>query len=172
MVKINVPQDLDKLLKLKAGDEVSLSGTVYTARDQAHKRLSALLEQGRKLPFDLDSAVIYYCGPAGTPRGRVIGSCGPTTSRRMDGFTPRLVKAGLKAMIGKGGRSPEVNAALARHRAVYLVAFAGCGALIAGHVVSRKTVAFPELGPEAVLRLEVKDLPLVVGTDSRGRTIF
>ena len=154
---------------LKAGDHVLFTGTLYTARDQAHARLAALIKAGKKLPFDLANAVIYYCGPTGMPRGRVIGSCGPTTSRRMDPFTPLLLEHGLKAMIGKGGRSPEVRAAIRRHKAVYFVTYAGCGALLAGYVVSKKLCAFPELGPEAVYRLEVVDFPLITAIDPRGK---
>lgn len=157
--------------KLRAGDEILFTGTIYTARDQAHARLAALIKAGRKLPFELAGAVIYYCGPAGTPPGRVIGSCGPTTSRRMDGFTPLLLSRGLAATIGKGGRSPEVRAAIRRHKAVYFVTYAGCGALLAGNVVSKKACAFPELGPEAVYRLEVVDFPLIVAIDARGKAI-
>jgi fumarate hydratase subunit beta len=172
MIKITIPGEIEKLKSVKAGDEVLLSGTVYTARDQAHKRLAEIVARKGKLPFDLTRAVIYYCGPAGTPPGKVIGSCGPTTSRRMDSFTPVLLSAGLKAMIGKGGRGKEVAAAIRRNRAVYFSAFAGCGALCAEYVVSKKTCAFADLGPEAVYKLEVKDFPLIAVIDSKGESIL
>jgi fumarate hydratase subunit beta len=170
-MKIRLPHDLAKLGSLKAGDEVELSGTVYTARDQAHKRIAGMIKSRKKTPFPLKGSVIYYCGPAGTPRGAVIGSCGPTTSRRMDGFAPLLLSAGVKAMIGKGSRSGRVRDAIRAGKAVYFTAYPGCGALMAGFVVSRKLCAFGELGPEAVYRLEVKDMPLVVAIDSKGRSV-
>jgi fumarate hydratase subunit beta len=169
MIKITIPEEIAKLKALKAGEEVLLSGTIYTARDQAHKRLAELIARKRRLPFDLSKSVIYYCGPAATPPGRVIGSCGPTTSRRMDDYTPLLLAHGLKAMIGKGGRGTEVREAIRRHRSVYFVTFAGCGALLAGYVAAKKLCAFGDLGPEAVYRLEVKDFPLIVAIDSKGR---
>ena len=172
MMNISVPQELEKLKALKAGDEVCLSGTIYTARDQAHQRLCELIRKKKKLPFGLRGAVIYYCGPAGTPRGKVIGSCGPTTSRRMDAFTPLLVSGGVSAMIGKGGRSAGVAAALKKAKAVYLLAPAGCGALCAQFVRSKRLRAFADLGPEAVYELKVSGFPLVVGIDSRGKPLL
>ena len=152
--------------KLKAGDEILFSGEIYTARDQAHKRLC------KKSPIDLKGKIIYYCGPTKTPKGKVIGSCGPTTSSRMDSFTPTLLKAGLKGIIGKGNRSKEVVDAIRKYKAVYFLAYAGLGALISRHVKSNKLIAYPGLGPEAVCRLEVKDLPLIVGIDSSGRSVY
>ena len=172
MIRISVPEELEKLKALRVGDEVLLSGVIYTARDQAHQRLCDAVRGRKKLPFDLSAAVIYYCGPAGTPRGKVIGSCGPTTSRRMDAFTPLLLSQGVRAVIGKGGRSAEVAAALKKFRAVYLLAPAGCGALCAQFVRSKKLRAFPDLGPEAVYELKVSDFPLVVGIDSKGASLF
>jgi len=157
---------------LKAGEEVLLTGTIFTARDQAHARLTRLISSGKRLPFELKGQVIYYCGPTETPSGKVIGSCGPTTSRRMDGFTPLLLSAGLKAMIGKGNRSDEVVAAIKRYKAVYFVVYAGCGALISQYIKRKSTVAFKELGPEAVCRLEVKDLPAIVAIDPSGKNIY
>lgn len=171
MRHITVSDDLRSLKTLKAGEEVSLTGVIYTARDQAHARLAKIIASGGKLPFNLAGAIIYYCGPTETPAGSVIGSCGPTTSRRMDPFTPLLLDHGLTAMIGKGGRSPQVVASIRRHKAVYFVTYAGCGALLAGRVISKKLCAFPELGPEAVYRLEVKDFPLVTAIDGSGRLI-
>lgn len=154
--------------QLKAGDEILLTGTIYTARDQAHKRLV----ETRKLSFSLRDQIIYYCGPTNTPKGKVIGSCGPTTSSRMDKFTPQLLKLGLKGMIGKGERSKEVINAIKKHKAVYFLAPAGCGALLAKKVKSAKIIAYKDLGPEAIRKLEVKDFPLIVGIDSKGGNIY
>ncbi|MCX5710930.1 MAG: FumA C-terminus/TtdB family hydratase beta subunit [Candidatus Omnitrophica bacterium] len=163
----------DKQIKaLKIFDEIKLSGVIYTARDQAHKRLVEAINSGKKLPIDLKGAIIYYCGPTAAPKGKVIGSCGPTTSNRMDKFTPVLLKAGLKVMIGKGGRSKEVIAAIKKYKAVYLLAYAGCGALINKYIKKAKVAAYKDLGPEAIFRLEVKDFPLIVGIDSQGRNIY
>jgi len=161
-----------QLAKLKAGDEVLFSGIIYTCRDQAHKRLAEALKQGKKLPLSLKGAIIYYCGPAKAPKGKVIGSCGPTTSSRMDEFTPILLKAGLSAMIGKGSRSKEVAKAIKKHRAVYFLTFAGCGALLAQRVKKVTPVAYRDLGPEAILKLEVKDFPLIVAIDYLGNNIY
>jgi fumarate hydratase subunit beta len=171
MIKITVPEYLDALKKLKAGDEVALSGIMYTARDQAHKRLAEIIRRNGTLPFDLAESVIYYCGPTGTPPGSITGSCGPTTSRRMDEFTPLLLSRGMKAMIGKGGRSLPIVKAIRQHKAVYFAAFAGCGALCAGYVVRKKLCAFPDLGPEAIYEIEVKDFPLIAAIDSAGRCL-
>jgi fumarate hydratase subunit beta len=157
---------------LKAGDEVLLSGIIYTARDQAHKRLAEAIKKGAKLPFDLKGQIIYYCGPTGTPKGKVIGSCGPTTSSRMDAFTPFLLKKGLRGMIGKGRRSQEVIAAIKKYRSVYFLAPAGCGALLAKCVKRSSVVAYRDLGPEAILKLEVKDFPLIVAIDYLGNNIY
>jgi fumarate hydratase subunit beta len=172
MKTINLPFSVKDLEELKAGDDVLLNGTVYTARDQAHARFVQLIRSGEKLPFELKGQVIYYCGPTATPVGKVIGSCGPTTSRRMDEFTPLLLSAGLKAMIGKGSRSDQVVAALKKYKAVYFAAYAGCGALIAQYIQRKTTVAFKELGPEAVYRLEIKDFPAIVAIDMYGKNIY
>ena len=157
---------------LKAGDEIKLSGVIYTARDQAHKRLVDAAKSGKRLPLDLKGAFIYYYGPTKTPKGKIIGSCGPTTSSRMDEFTPFLLGRGLKGMIGKGARSKEVRAAIKKHKAVYLLAYAGCGALISKYVKKVTPVAYQDLGPEAILKLEVKDFPLIVGIDANGGSIY
>lgn len=149
-----------------------LDGVIYTARDQAHKRLAGLVKKRRRLPFALKDQVIYYCGPTRTPKGKSIGACGPTTSSRMDEFTPTLLRVGLKGMIGKGLRSPEVVAAIRKYKAVYFVTYAGCGALLAGKVLKAKPLAFADLGPEAVYELTVKDFPLIVAVDSKGRSIY
>jgi len=161
-----------QLRRLRCGDEVKFSGTIYTARDQAHKRLVETLQGGRRLPFNLKGAFIYYCGPTKTPPGSVIGSCGPTTSSRMDRFTAALLKAGAAALIGKGARSEEVRRALKKYKGVYFLTYAGCAALLAGHVKKAKPVAYRDLGPEAIYKLEVKDFPLIVAIDSKGRNIY
>jgi fumarate hydratase subunit beta len=172
MKKISTPLDLNTIKSLKAGQELLLSGTIYTARDQAHKRLAEAIKAGNVLPVELKGSVIYYCGPTQTPKGRVIGSCGPTTSSRMDAFAPLLLAKGLKAMIGKGARSKEVKEAVKKHKGIYFVTYAGCGALLSGCVRKTKVVAYGDLGPEAILRLEVKDFPLIVAIDANGRSIY
>lgn len=172
ILKIETPLTSDKVKQLKAGDAVLLSGTIYTARDQAHKRMSAELSKGKKLPFDLRDAVIYYCGPAPARPGRPIGACGPTTSSRMDAFTPALLAAGLRGMIGKGERSKEVIRAMRRHAAVYFAAVGGAGALLARHVLSARVIAYEDLGTEAVRELVVKDFPLIVAIDAAGNNLY
>jgi fumarate hydratase subunit beta len=162
----------ENIKNLKVGERILLKGVIYTARDQAHKRLAEAIKEGRRLPFDLRGAIIYYCGPTKKPKGKVIGSCGPTTSSRMDEFTPALLRAGVKGMIGKGARSKEVAAAIKKYKAVYFLTYAGCGALLAKHIKKVTPVAYRDLGPEAILRLEVKDFPLIVGIDSRGESVY
>lgn len=157
---------------LKVGDTILLSGVIYTARDQAHRRLVEAIKRGRKLPIDLKGAVIYYCGPTRTPKGKTIGSCGPTTSSRMDEFTSLLLKTGLAAMIGKGNRSKEVIAAIRKYKAVYFLTFAGCGALLSKYIKKATPVAYKDLGPEAIYKLKVENFPLIVGIDSRGRSVY
>ena len=157
---------------LTAGDRVLLSGTVYTARDAAHKRLFALLDAGEELPFPLQNAVIYYAGPTPGQQGMAVGACGPTTSGRMDPYAPRLLDLGLAAMIGKGERSPAVEEAIARHGAVSLPAVGGAGALIARCIRSSQVIAFEELGCESIKRMEVEDLPLTVAIDCRGGNLY
>jgi fumarate hydratase subunit beta len=158
---------------LHAGDEVLLSGTVYTARDTAHARFMEMLDKVAKLPVDLSGQVLYYCGPSPARPGRPIGSAGPTTSGRMDRYVPRLcATAGLRAMVGKGPRGPEVVEAVKKHCCVYMAAVGGAGALIAGKVKFAETVCFEDLGPEAVYRLEVEAMPLIVAIDSRGNDLF
>ncbi len=159
-------------LELKAGQQVLLSGIIYTARDQAHKRFADAVKSGGSLPVNLKGKVIYYCGPAKPQKGRVIGSCGPTTSARMDRYTPLMLSQGVKALIGKGRRSKQVRLSLKRHKALYFLALAGCGALLVKNVLRRKLAAFKDLGPEAVYELEIKDFPLIVGIDSWGRSIY
>lgn len=170
--KITTPIMPAVLKNLAAGEQVLLSGLIYTARDQAHRRLVDLIKTKKKLPFDLNNAMIYYCGPTAKPEGKVIGACGPTTSSRMDSFTLDLLKAGVIGLIGKGRRSKTVRFALKQAGAVYFLAPAGCGALLAKQVLSAKIVAFKELGPEAIYCLTVKDFPLIVGIDSQGRSVY
>jgi len=157
---------------LHAGDKILLSGTVYTARDAAHKRIFGLLDSGKKLPFDMKNAVIYYAGPTPTPANLPIGACGPTTSGRMDVFTPRLLDLGLKCMIGKGERSQEVIEAICRNQAVYLCAVGGAGALAAKCVKSLEVIAFEDLGCESVKKLEIENFPLFVAIDCAGNSLF
>ena len=149
-----------------------MSGVIFTARDQAHKRLIEAIKNGKKLPLDLRGQIIYYCGPTKTPKGKVIGSCGPTTSSRMDEFTPALLKAGLAGMIGKGSRAKEVISAIKKYRAVYFLTYAGCGALLSRNVKNARTIAYRDLGPEAIYALKVKDFPVIVGIDAQGRCIY
>ncbi len=162
----------DPFIGLKAGDEVLLTGDIYTARDQAHKRLLEMIGKGKKLPLDLKGQIIYYCGPTRKPPLKVIGSCGPTTASRMDKMTAPLLNAGLKAMIGKGRRSEEVRQLIKKHKAVYFLATGGAGAYLAKTVLSAKPVYFKELGPEAIYKLRVKDFPVIVGIDSSGKDVF
>ncbi|MBQ3150541.1 MAG: fumarate hydratase C-terminal domain-containing protein [Clostridia bacterium] len=157
---------------LKCGDRVLLSGTVYTARDAAHKRMFELLDKGEKLPFDIDGACIYYAGPTPAKPGTVIGSCGPTTSSRMDKFAPRLLDMGLAAMIGKGERDKSVTDAIVRNGAVYLCAIGGAGALAARCIKECEEIAFFDLGCESIKRLTVDSFPLTVAIDSFGGTLF
>lgn len=158
--------------EMSAGDRVLLSGTVYTSRDQAHMAIFRLLDAGEPTPFDIDGAVIYYAGPTPGHDGMPAGACGPTTSSRMDGFTPRLLDLGLAGMIGKGQRSDAVRESIVKNGAVYLCAVGGAGALIAKSISSMEEIAFPELGCESVKRLAVKKMPLIVGIDCHGGDIF
>jgi fumarate hydratase subunit beta len=172
VIKLSTPLDGERMQELRAGQVVELSGVVYAARDTAHQRMVAALNQRQKLPIDLEGAVIYYCGPAPAPPGRAIGACGPTTSARMDRYTEALLQHGLAATIGKGNRSIALRRALMVYGAVYMVAVGGTGALVATHVTNARTVAYAELGPEAVYELTVQDLPLLIGYDVHGGTIF
>ena len=157
---------------LRAGDKVFISGTIYAARDQAHKRMFELIQKGEPLPFDIGGQIIYYVGPTPPREGMVIGSAGPTTSSRMDEFTPALLKAGLKATIGKGARSSEVKEALKKFKAVYFVSVGGAGALLSQRIKKAEVVAYPELGTEAIRRLEVEDFPVIVAYDMYGGDLF
>ncbi|RKY39167.1 MAG: TRZ/ATZ family protein [Candidatus Omnitrophota bacterium] len=172
MNSLYTPLTKKKAEELRAGEEISLTGVIYTARDKAHKRIANALLRHRNPSFPLQDQIIYYCGPTPAPRNRVIGSCGPTTSSRMDEFTPLLLKKGLRGMIGKGKRTEKVIEAIKRFKAVYFVTFGGCGALLSTFVKKKEVVAYPELKTEAVYRLYVEDFPLIVAIDSRGREIF
>ncbi len=173
MKKLSTPFSPEAVASLRAGDRVLLSGVIWTARDAAHKKLIALLDEGKALPVELKGQAIYFAGPCPAPPGFPIGSVGPTTSGRMDAYSPRLIaECGLAAMIGKGGRSPAVVEAMKKHGAVYFAATGGAGALIALAVRSCEAAAFPELGPEAIYRLEVEELPLVVAIDAKGGNLY
>ncbi|HOK67621.1 MAG TPA: Fe-S-containing hydro-lyase [Anaerohalosphaeraceae bacterium] len=170
--RIQTPLKDEQISRLRAGDWVRLNGVVYAARDQAHRRLCALLEAGQPLPFDLKGAVIYYVGPTPAAPGRVIGSAGPTTSARMDAFAPALFQAGLKGTIGKGYRSKEVQQALRQYRAVHFSAMGGFGALLSKHIAASRVVAYEELGPEAIRELVLEDFPAVVAYDCFGNSVY
>jgi len=172
MKKVAPPLTDDIIGDLKAGDQVSFTGVIYTARDAAHKRLVDLLDKGEELPFDINGAVIYYVGPSPAKPGRVVGSAGPTTSYRMDAYAPRLIKAGLKGMIGKGKRSEDVVKAMVRHKAVYFAAIGGAAALIARSIRKVEIIAYEDLGPEAVRRMEVEDFRVVVINDTSGADLY
>jgi fumarate hydratase subunit beta len=169
---ITTPLTEDVIEKLKAGEKVFLSGYIYTARDSAHKRFIEELNKGGNLPIEIKDQVIYYCGPSPASPGKVIGSCGPTTSSRMDLYAPMLISMGLKGMIGKGKRSQPVKDAMRQYKSLYFGATGGAGALISKCVLSSEVIAYEELGPEAVMKLEVKDLPLFVINDIYGNDLY
>lgn len=170
--KITTPVSKEDLLKLHAGDRVLLSGIVYTARDQAHKMMAEAIEKGKKLPFDLEGSAIYYVGPTPECNGRPIGSAGPTTSGRMDVYSPLLMDKGNAIMIGKGKRNEEVIASIKKNKAVYLGALGGAGALLAECIKESNIIAWPELGCEAVRKLKVEDMPLTVIVDTDGNNAY
>jgi len=169
---IQLPLSDETLAGLKAGDNILLSGILYVARDAAHRKMLETLDKGEQLPFDIKGQTIYYMGPSPAPPGHVIGAAGPTTSTRMDTYTPRLLAEGLKGMIGKGVRSQEVREALKKHRAVYLAAVGGAGALLSRKIVKSEIVAYNDLGPEAILQIEVKDFPVTVINDIYGGDLY
>jgi fumarate hydratase subunit beta len=171
-IKIQLPLNDADLERLRAGDHVLLSGVIYAARDAAHQRMIAALEKGEPLPFDVRGQVIYYVGPTPARPGCVIGSAGPTTSMRLDPYTPALLKAGLKGIIGKGARGPAVREALKKHKAVYFLAVGGTGALLSQRIKKVEIVAYEDLGTEAVRRMEVEDFPAVVVNDIRGNDLL
>jgi len=170
--KINLPLTDETLEDLKAGDNVLLTGIIYVARDTAHKKMVEALDKGQPLPFDIRGQTIYYMGPSPARPGHVIGSAGPTTSGRMDSYTPRLISEGLKGMIGKGMRSQAAKDAMTECRAAYFAAIGGAGALISKSIKKAETVAYDELGPEAVFRLEVEDFPATVINDIYGGDLY
>lgn len=170
--RIQLPLTNDDLHKLRAGDSILLNGPLLTGRDAAHKRLFTALQEGEELPVDIKGETIYYVGPCPTKPGRIIGSAGPTTSSRMDSYTPALLKMGLKGMVGKGQRSPEVIEAMRTFGAVYLAALGGTGALIANSIIQAEVVAYPDLGPEAIYRMVVRDFPVIVAIDSGGNDLY
>ena len=170
--KLKTPLTLEKSKKLRVGDRVRISGIIYTARDASHKRIVKILKKGGKLPIPLKNQIIYYTGPTPTRPGRIIGSCGPTTSSRMDPYTIPLLKKGLRGMIGKGRRSKKIMEAIKRYQAIYFVATGGAGAFLAQYIKKAEVIAYRDLGPEAIYRLEVEDFPAIVAIDSKGRNLF
>jgi fumarate hydratase subunit beta len=171
-IRLTTPFAEKDLERLKIGDKVLLNGVIYTGRDAAHKRLFDLIQQGKELPIDVRGQVIYYVGPSPAKPGQPIGSAGPTTSYRMDAFSPKLMELGLKGMIGKGNRAKEVVAAMKKYKAVYFGATGGAGALIAKSIKKADIVAYEDLGPEAIRRLEVEDFPVVVINDTNGNDLY
>jgi fumarate hydratase subunit beta len=170
--KLQPPLTEADVRSLEAGDQVLITGTVYTARDMAHKRLCELIDAGRELPFGLEGSIIYFAGPTPARPGRVVGAAGPTTSSRMDAFSPRLIAKGLRAMIGKGYRGVEVRDALKEHGAVHLSTIGGAGALLSKHIVAAEVVAFEDLGTEAIRKLNVVDFPAIVAYDCQGASVY
>lgn len=170
--KITVPFTLEKAQELKAGDNVLITGIIYTARDAAHKRLIELLEHGEALPIDIKDSIIYYVGPTPEKPGEIIGSAGPTTSYRMDSYTPRLLDMGLRGMIGKGSRSASVIDSMKKNSAVYFAAIGGAAALMSKSIKKAEVVAYEDLGAEAIRRLEVVDFPVVVAIDAQGNNLY
>lgn len=172
MKKITLPLTNEVIETLKAGESVLLSGSILTGRDCAHKRIFEYLDRGEKLPFPIEGQTLYYAGPCPAPAGKACGSCGPTTSARMDAFTPRLLKLGLKGMIGKGERSDEVCQSIVENHAVYFAAVGGAGALYGNAIKKSELVAFPDLLSEAVYRFEINDFPCIVAIDCHGGNIY
>lgn len=171
-ISVNVPLSREEARKLKSGDSCLLSGVIYTARDAAHKRLCELIEQGKDLPFDVKDSVIYFVGPTPAKPGEVIGSAGPTTSYRMDAYSPVLIAQGQTGMIGKGKRNDEVVNAMKEHGAVYFGAIGGCGALLSQCIKKSEVIAYEDLGAEAIRRLEVENFPVIVVIDSEGNNLY
>lgn len=173
MVKyLNVPLSEDDKKELRAGDYVYLTGTVYTARDAAHKRMDESLNEGKELPIDIKGQIIYYMGPSPAREGRPIGSAGPTTSGRMDKYTPRLLDLGMGGMIGKGRRTDAVNEAIVRNESVYFAAVGGAGALLSKAITESEVVAYEDLGTEAIRKLTISNFPVIVVTDSKGNNLY
>lgn len=171
-IKITTPLTKEKIKELKAGDMVYITGTLYTARDAAHKRMSEALDEGNNLPIDVENEIIYYMGPSPAREGRPIGSAGPTTSGRMDKYTPKLLDLGLCGMIGKGKRSEEVKNAVVRNGAVYFAAIGGAGALLSKCITKSEVIAYEDLGTEAIRKLTVEDFPVIVVMDREGNSLY
>ncbi len=171
-IRLQTPVTTEDLTPLEAGDKIFISGVIYSARDTAHKRLTELIRQGKPLPLEISGQTFFYMGPSPPPPGRPIGAAGPTTSRRMDAYAPLLLAEGLKIMIGKGSRCPEVIEAIKKHGAVYLAATGGAGALLSRTIKKVELVAFEDLGAEAIRALTVEDFPAIVINDTRGRDIY
>lgn len=169
---MTVPFSKEEAAELKSGDYVYLSGTIYTARDAAHKRMYETLEKNEKLPFDIENAMIYYMGPSPAREGRPIGSAGPTTSSRMDKYAPALLNLGQRGMIGKGKRSDAVKEALVQNKAVYFAAVGGAGALLSKSILESEVIAYDDLGTEAIRKLKVKDFPVIVVIDTEGNNLY
>ena len=169
---INVPFDADIVIELKAGDYVYLTGTIYTARDAAHKRMYEALQNGEALPFDIEGNVIYYMGPSPAREGRPIGSAGPTTASRMDKYTPALLELGMRGMIGKGRRTEAVRESMMKNQAVYFAAVGGAGALLSKSILQAEVIAYEDLGTEAIRKLEIKDFPVIVVMDCEGNNLY
>ena len=169
---INVPFDADIVKELKAGDYVYLTGTIYTARDAAHKRMYEALQNGETLPFDIEGNVIYYMGPSPAREGRPIGSAGPTTASRMDKYTPALLELGMRGMIGKGRRTETVRESMIKNQAVYFAAVGGAGALLSKSILQAEVIAYEDLGTEAIRKLEIKDFPVIVVMDCEGNNLY
>ncbi len=167
---LQLPFSEEEIVKIEKGDEVFLSGTLYVGRDQVHKKLYQAIENGDKLPIPFCGSAIYYMGPSPAPDGFLIGACGPTTSARMDSYSPVLIANGLRVMVGKGPRSKSVHEAIKKYKGLYLQAYGGCGALYSSKVLSVENIAYPELGPEALVKLEVKDFPTFCLIDTRGNS--
>ena len=170
--RLQAPLSEADVRSLKIGDEVFVTGPIYTARDIAHKRLCAAIDAGEEMPFPLAGAIVYFVGPTPARPGRIIGSAGPTTSSRMDPFSPKLIANGLKAMIGKGYRSDKVRDALRRYGAVHLCAIGGAGALLSKRIIAAQVIAYEDLGPEAIRKLQVVDFPAIVAYDSAGNSVY
>lgn len=171
-ISLTTPLREEDIVGLRAGDHVRFNGVIFTARDAAHKRLIELMRRGEPLPIDLRGQVLYYVGPTPPRPGQVIGSAGPTTAMRLDPYTPAMLELGVKAIIGKGGRGPEVRDALRRHRAIYCIAVGGTGALLSQHIESAEVIAFEDLGTEAIRRLVVRDFPAIVVNDVEGNDLL
>lgn len=169
---ITTPLKEEEIKNLKAGDYVYITGTIYTARDAAHKRMYERLERKETLPIELENNIIYYMGPSPAREGQIIGSAGPTTSSRMDKYTPELIRLGLKGMIGKGKRSEQVKEAIIKNKAVYFAAIGGAGALLSKCIISSKVIAYEDLGTEAIRKLEVKNFPVIVVIDTEGNNLY